>query len=167
MKTMNEPSVVHSSFTIERTYKASPEKIFAAFESPEKKKRWFAEGKGWELKEFTSEFRVGGRERSRFDFNPGPNAPAGAPPSGTPMGNDTIFLDIVQGKRIVFAYSMSLNERPFSASLTTIELHAKDGSTELVLTEQAAFFEHSDGAELREQGWQKLLDQLKQALEAE
>lgn len=164
MKTMNEASVVHSSFTVERVYQSSPDRIFAAFEVPETKRRWFAEGKGWELKEFASDFRVGGHERSRFFFDAGPNAPEGAPPNGTPMGNDTVFLDIVPGKRIVFAYSMSLNETPFSASLTTIELHARDGGTELVLTEQGAFFENSDGAELREQGWRQLLDQLQQEL---
>lgn len=164
MKTMSEPSVVHSSFTLERLYQASPERIFAAFESPAKKQRWFAEGKGWDLNEFTSEFRVGGRERSRFQFNPGPNPPQGAPPKGTLMGNDTVFLDIVPGKRIVFAYTMSVHEQPFSASLTTIELHVKEGGTELVLTEQAAFFENSDGPDLRKQGWTQLLEQLHQAL---
>ncbi|MBC8085634.1 MAG: SRPBCC family protein [Phycisphaerae bacterium] len=161
---MHEPSAVHSSFTIERVYQASPDRIFAAFAVPETKRRWFAEGKGWELGEFTSDFRVGGRERSRFSFNAGPNPPEGAPPNGTPMGNDTVFLDIVPGRRIVFAYSMSVHDTPFSASLATIELYAKDGSTELVLTEQSAFFENSDGPELREQGWKKLLDQLHEEL---
>ena len=41
MKATNETSVVHSSFTIGRVYKSSPEQIFAAFEKPETKRRGF------------------------------------------------------------------------------------------------------------------------------
>jgi uncharacterized protein YndB with AHSA1/START domain len=161
---MTDRSVVHGSFTIERVYRASPAQVFAAFAKEETKRRWFAEGKGWEVDEFTIDFRVGGRERSRFRFMRGPDAPAGTPPSGTPMGNDTVYMDIVPERRIVFAYTMSISDKPFSASLTTIELHPKDGGTELVLTEQGAFFEGSDGPELREKGWRSLLAQLEHEL---
>ena len=164
MKTATESSIAHGSFTIERVYKATPAQIFAAFAKPETKRRWFAEGKGWEVDEFASDFRVGGRERSRFRFVQGPGTPEGAPPSGTPMGNETVYLDIVPERRIVFAYTMSMAEKPFSASLATIELTPKDGGTELVLTEQGAFFEGSDGPALREQGWRGLLVQLEQEL---
>src|SRR5688572_20663057 len=153
MKTATETSVVHGSFTIERVYKATPAQVFAAFANAETKRRWFVEGKGWEVDDFTSDFRVGGRDRSRFRFIGGPDAPAGAPPTGTPMGNDTVYLDIVPERRIVFAYTMSIADNPFSASLATIELNAKDGGTELVMTEQGAFFEGSDGPEMREKGW--------------
>ena len=36
------PSVLHSTYTIERTYAATPERVFAALSDPAKKRRWFA-----------------------------------------------------------------------------------------------------------------------------
>lgn len=164
MKAMTETTVTHGSFTIEKGYRASPAKVFAAFAKAETKKRWFAEGKGWELDSYKLDFRTGGSERTRFRFVGEPDLPEGAPPSGTPMTNDTSYLDIVPDRRIVYAYSMTINEKPFSASLTTIELHPKGSGTELVLTEQGAFFENGDDVSLREQGTRELLDQLAEEL---
>jgi uncharacterized protein YndB with AHSA1/START domain len=73
------------------------------------------------------------------------------------MGNDTLYLDIVHDRRIVFAYTMLVGDRRMSASLATIALSPSDGGTRLVFTEQAAFFEPSDGPKLREAGWRDLL----------
>jgi uncharacterized protein YndB with AHSA1/START domain len=61
-----QSSVVHSTFSIERKYPASASRVFAAFSNPATKRRWFAEGEGWEVEEFTVDFRVGGSEFSRF-----------------------------------------------------------------------------------------------------
>jgi uncharacterized protein YndB with AHSA1/START domain len=159
---MTEQPVVHSSFAIERTYAASPARVFAAFADPAQKRRWFLEGKGFAAGEYTADFRVGGCEKSRFTFTGGP---PGAPPPGTRMGNDTVYLDIVQNQRVVFAYCMLVGDRRMSASLATVELSAlADGGTRLLFTEQAAFFEPSDGAHLREAGWRELLAKVESAL---
>lgn len=69
--TANQSSVVHSTFSIERTYPSTPARVFAAFANPVTKRRWFAEGEGWEVDEFTVDFRVGGREVARFRFKGG------------------------------------------------------------------------------------------------
>lgn len=156
MMTKRSP-VVHRTFRIERTYPAPPSRVFAAFADPATKRRWFVEGEGWEVREHTLDFRAGGRERSRFLFKGGP---PGAPPAGTPMGNDTTYQDIVPDERIVFAYTMSVGERCISASLATVEIAPDGGGTRLAFTEQAAFFEGADGPALREQGWNALLDAL-------
>ncbi len=150
-------AVRHGSFTIEKTYPQAPSKVFAAFADPVKLRRWFAEGEGFEVVSFEQDFRVGGRMRSRFRFAGNDQAPI---PAGTPMGNDSLYLDIVPDQRIVLAYSMTLNEKPFSASLATFELVPEGSGTRLVATEQGAFFENSDGPEMREQGWRQLLDAL-------
>jgi uncharacterized protein YndB with AHSA1/START domain len=159
---MSEKPAVHSTFTIEKTYKASPARVFAAFTDPAKKRRWFAEGHGFAVDEYTMEFRVGGQERSRFRFTGGP---PGAPPPGTPMGNDTTYLDIVPDQRIVFAYAMLVADRRMSVSLATIELTSSGAGTRLLFTEQAAFFEPADGAKLREAGWRELLGKLEEAVQ--
>ena len=57
---MAERSVTHATFTLERTYDAPPAKVFKAFADPAIKRRWFVEGEGWEVDEFTGEFKVGG-----------------------------------------------------------------------------------------------------------
>ncbi len=67
-----EPFVAHGSFSIERTYPVSPERVFNAFRDPVKKRRWFAEGVVWKLFQFDVDFRVGGSETSRFSFRGGP-----------------------------------------------------------------------------------------------
>jgi uncharacterized protein YndB with AHSA1/START domain len=81
------------------------------------------------------------------------------------MGNDTVYLDIVPDQRIVFAYAMLVGDRRMSSSLATVELSSTgDGGTRLLFTEQAAFFDRSDGPQLREAGWRDLLSKVNEAL---
>jgi uncharacterized protein YndB with AHSA1/START domain len=152
--------VVHASFSIERTYPVAPARVFHAFADPETKRRWFVEADGFEVDSYTSDFQVGGREESRFQFKGNEQVPP------APMGNDTIYMDIVPDERLVIAYAMTMAGRPFSASLATIEFEPVAAGTRLVYTEQAAFFERSDGPALREAGTRELLDHLARELEA-
>ena len=150
---MEKLSVTHSTFVIERSYLVSPERVFAAFADPAKKRRWFAESDGQPVREFEMDFRVGGTEHSRFKMQ-----------DGTPLANDTSYHDIEPNRRIVFAYTMSVAGRRISASLATIELVPTDKGTDFVYTEQAAFFEGSDGAKIREAGWGSLFERLEKDL---
>jgi uncharacterized protein YndB with AHSA1/START domain len=149
---MEKLSVTHSTFVIERSYPTTPERVFAAFADPAKKRRWFAEGEGF-VREFEMDFRVGGSEHSRFNMK-----------DGTPLANDTSYHDIEPNRRIVFAYTMSFGGRRISTSLSTIELLPTEKGTEFVYTEQAAFFEGSDGPKIREAGWSSLFEQLAKEL---
>lgn len=43
---ISQSSVVHSTFSLERVYDASPSRVFAAFEDLPTKRRWMVEGEG-------------------------------------------------------------------------------------------------------------------------
>jgi uncharacterized protein YndB with AHSA1/START domain len=151
---MKEQSVIHSTFVIERSYPATPERVFAAFADPAKKRRWFVEGDHHEVEHFEMDFRVGGKERARFRFK------EGTPLKGIACTNDAVYQDIVPNRRVVSASTMSVGEKCISASLVTIELLPSKTGTDLICTHQGAFFEGADGPEMREEGWRKLLEQL-------
>jgi uncharacterized protein YndB with AHSA1/START domain len=156
---MTDRTVSHSTFVIERAYPAAPQQVFRAFSDPARKRRWFAEGEGFDVDSFEMDFRPGGFERSRFRFR------AGSPvPAGTPCANDTVFLDIVNNERIVLAYTMTVGGNRISASQSTFELLTEGTGTKLLFTEQAVFFANSDGPQIREHGWRALLDQLAREL---
>jgi uncharacterized protein YndB with AHSA1/START domain len=142
-------AAVHGTFRIERAYAAPPARIFRAFAETEAKRRWFVEGEGWEVFEYTADFRVGGREYSRFRFGTGPA-----------IENETVYLDIVPDARLIFAYRMASEAGPMSASLTTIELVPQGSGTLLVQTEQGAYLDGSDDGTGREAGWRELLESL-------
>lgn len=148
---MEEPTTVHSTFVIEKAYRQRPEVVFAAFAQPETKRRWYADGV---VDLYENDFRVGGRERVHTRM------PEGSPFPGAPMLHEGFYTDIVANRRIVIASWMAMGDHRFSASQTTFEfLQTKDGAT-LVCTHQGAFFENSDGPEMREHGWNVLLDKL-------
>src|SRR4249919_2508705 len=89
MKIMEERSVIHSTFVIERSYAATPDRVFGAFADPIQKRRWFVEGRAHDVEQYEMDFRVGGQERARFRFK------EGTPVAGVVCTNDTSYQDIV------------------------------------------------------------------------
>jgi uncharacterized protein YndB with AHSA1/START domain len=151
---MEDRCVTHSTFVIERSYPATPGRVFAAFADPAKKRRWMAEERGMTVEQYELDFRVGGVERARYRFL------EGSPFPGALLANDTVYQDIVPDRRVVIAYTMSLGEKRFSASLATFEFLPAEQGTNLIFTEQGAYFEGADGPQMREKGWRQLLEQL-------
>lgn len=149
----DQHSAVHSTFRIERVYPAAPARVFAAFADQQTKRRWFAEGEGWDVEQFAVDFRVGGQETARFRFTGGP-----------PMGSDTIYLDIVPQQRLVFAYTMLADGKRMSVSLATIEIEPAGSGTRLIYTEQGVFLDGADLSAGREIGCAELLDKLGEEL---
>lgn len=155
---MQEQSVIHSTFVIERSYPKPPERVFSAFADAVKKRRWFAEGEHHEVEEFKMDFRVGGIELMRYRFK------EGSPFPGVALINEGSYLDIVPNRRMVTAFRMTLGAIRISASLVTVELLPTDKGTDLICTNQGAFFEGSDGPQRREAGWRGLFDSLAKEL---
>jgi uncharacterized protein YndB with AHSA1/START domain len=147
--------ITHSTFSVERTYPVLPARVFAAFANEATKRRWFAEGEGWEVLEFTLDFRVGGSEVSRFNYKGGPE-----------VRNDTQFHAIIPNRRIVLSYRMAMGSKPLSASLSTLEFIPSGNGTLLTYTEQGAYFD--GGPELakgHEEGSRQLLERLAEELQ--
>ena len=163
METMQQPTVNRSTFTLERSFPATPERVFSAFSDPAKKIRWYADGRTMEVLEFTMDFRVGGHDVTRYRTSPE------SPLQGVVLRYDTHYLEVQTARRIVIAYTVGREtanqNQPFSASLATFELMPSDVGTDLLFTEQSAFFENADGPEWRKQGWTSLLEKLAKALE--
>jgi uncharacterized protein YndB with AHSA1/START domain len=115
---MEQPSVNHSTFVVERSYPKSAEK-----------RRWFAEGEIQEVEEFAMDFRVGGAERVRYRFK------EGTPFPGVAITNEG-YQDIVPNRRVVTASTMTLGDKRISASPVTVELVQTDKGTDLICTHQ-------------------------------
>jgi uncharacterized protein YndB with AHSA1/START domain len=92
---MPERSVVHSTFTIERTFDRPPARVFAAWADPSLKSRWFGGGTDDAPIGLDMDFRVGGLETDR-------SAP------GADSGYEARYHEIVPDERIVFTYDLSL-----------------------------------------------------------
>jgi uncharacterized protein YndB with AHSA1/START domain len=148
-------TVLHDSFSIERTYEASPERVFAAFADQKTKARWFSGPEGWNVSQWELDFRVGGREHN-----------VSAPRGGKDHTFQAIYLDIVPDHRIIYTYDMFIGSTKLSCSLTTIELEPDPafGRTRLLLTEQGAYLDGHDLPKNREQGTRELLEALARVL---
>ena len=154
---MTERNATHATFMIERTYDASPARVFAAFASKEAKTRWFAgpADKSNEL-EREMDFRVGGRERLRGRWH-----------SGMVSTFDAVYHDIVPDERIVYTYTMHLDDRKISVSLATLEFKSAGKGTQLVVTEQGAFLDGYEDSGSRKNGTGSLLTKLGELIERE
>jgi len=149
---MTDRSVVHATFTLERTYDAPPARVFAAFADFEKKRKWFGSADGDNSKAHL-DFRVGGREHNEGTAGEGDRAHL--------YRFDAIYLDIVENERIIYAYDMDADGTHISASLATVEFGPSGTSgTHLKFTEQGAFLDGYDKPEYRETGTRDLLEAL-------
>jgi uncharacterized protein YndB with AHSA1/START domain len=146
-------TAVHGSFTITRSWKASPARVFAAFADPVQKAKWFAGPPGWQEHEKSFNFREGGRETL-----------SGKHASGMVSSFECIYRDIIANERIVYSYVMHLDGRKISVSQACVELKSEGTGTRLIVTEYGDFLDGYDDAGSREHGTNFLMDQLGKSL---
>jgi uncharacterized protein YndB with AHSA1/START domain len=152
---MTERSVIHDTFVIERTYPASPSRVFAAFASREAKDTWGDTGDIAGAEPATGpvefDFRVGGHERFGNVYQ------------GVSLTYDALYYDIVPGQWLVYSYEMYADGVRISVSVATIEFADAGDGTTLTWTEQGAYldgFEGQDASRLRQEGTSEMLDSL-------
>jgi uncharacterized protein YndB with AHSA1/START domain len=152
---MTECSVIHDTFTIERSYPAAPSRVFAAFASAEAKSTWGDTGDlepaGGQAGVAEFDFRAGGRERFGFKMQ------------GTTYRYDARYYDIAPDQRIIYAYEMYAGDARISVSVATIEFTKDADGTALTWTEQGAYLDGIDGPQapsLRKEGTTEMLDGL-------
>jgi uncharacterized protein YndB with AHSA1/START domain len=146
---MSDRNVNHSTFTLERTYGASPARVFAAWADPAAKRRWFGgDAPGYQL-----EFRPGGLERNRGEHG------------GMRITWESLYREIVVDERIVYTSTLAMDDVLAAASLTTVEFVAEGDGTRVVLVEAGAYLDGHEQPEWREEGTGKWLDALGTFLE--
>jgi uncharacterized protein YndB with AHSA1/START domain len=158
---VTEQSVIHDTFSLERSYPLAPSRVFAAFASKEAKAAW-SEDPGLDSADGTLpnpefDFRPGGRERFGFRYE------------NRVYSYDALYYDIVPDQRIVYSYEMYADGARISVSVATIEFAKTSDGTELTWTEQGAYLDGIDGPQapaLRQEGTGELLDGLTRHLTA-
>ena len=153
---MQQPSVIHNTFVLERSYPKPPEAVFAAFAEEDKKRRWFAERESNELLQFELDFRIGGMERLKYKLR------EGTPVAGMIITNEGCYQEIVPEHLIVTSMTMDLGEKRILVSLVTAEFLKTADGTDLILTHQGTYLSGPDGLTppMIEAGWNELLASL-------
>jgi uncharacterized protein YndB with AHSA1/START domain len=152
---MAQRSAEHATFDIERIYDAAPSRVFDAWADPAAKSKWFGPGSDSEVG-LALDFRVGGREH----FTAGM-------PDGRVFGYDARYHEIAPGERIVYAYTMDVDEIRISASLVTVEIAQSGERTRLLYTEQAVYLDGLDTPADREHGTRAEFEKLDAVLSNE
>lgn len=164
MMNTKECTTTHATFTIERVYKSSPARVFAAWADNGAKSQWFTGGPGWKQLERTLDFHVGGHETLAGEWLEQHTGPV---VQGTVTRYEARYEDIVPGARIIFTYHMKLNDEPISVSLATVQFKPEGTGTRLIFTEQLTCLDSYEDPDAggRKQGTSLHLDRLEAYLE--
>jgi len=146
---MSRRTVVHDTIVIERRFAVTPARVFAAWADPVARDRWDVPGDDWVVCESEHDFRVGGREYCRF-----------GPQGDARLCGEGRYVDIVSGRRIVMAGTMSDGGTVISVSIGTVEILPDGAGTLMIYTEQVAFLDGRDTSAQRTKGWRQILDRL-------
>ena len=141
----------HGTFTLRRSWAASPARVFSAWADPQIKAQWFTGPPDeWTLIRRSLDFRSGGAEVLEGSFSK----------SGMVSLYEARFHLIEQDRRLVYAYDMHLNGSFHSVTLSSLTLQSEGRKTQVLYTEQIVFIDGQDGTESREHGTARLFEQI-------
>ena len=133
------------SLTLERTYKQSPDKVWAAWTSPEALRQWFFPGDVQDVRIPEFDTRKGGRYRVEF----GKGAMHGV---FTAVGS---FTEVVPGKRLTFTWNWE-GAPLMPDSVVTIEMQKAGAGTKVTLRHDG--LPDAQAAHMHALGWNGILD---------
>ncbi len=142
-------ALTHATLVMERTYKAAPARVFAAWADIEARKRWSAPAENIRIVYEENDFREGGRDVSRC-----------VEPGNADYVATVHYLDIRRDARIVFAEAVAHGEVNVSSALISVELTPQSAGTKLALTMQIVAFDGSKMEDGYQFGWAAALDNL-------
>jgi uncharacterized protein YndB with AHSA1/START domain len=127
-----------TSLSIVRHLRASPERVFQAWTDPAIMTKWFCPSDSFTVPVAETDLKVGGRYRVVMQS-----------PDGEKHDVSGVYREIVKNKRLVFTWAWA--STPESETIVTIDLKARNGSTELTLTHDR--FIDAQVREKHLQGW--------------
>jgi uncharacterized protein YndB with AHSA1/START domain len=136
--------VTHSTFTLERDFPVPVERAFAAWATPEARKRWMAQGA-----EHSLDFVVGGLETVK-----------GLDGEGRTLTYQARFTEIVPNERILTTSTLHAEDQLSTVSVTSVEFQAVGPETRVTVTEHGMYLPGQEQPEWREQGTAQQLDTL-------
>jgi uncharacterized protein YndB with AHSA1/START domain len=151
---MTATTTTHETLVFERAFACPAETLYAAFADPVARMRWGLPSPTATLIYDETDFRVGGRDRSRCGARNDPR-----------FHVDAVYLDIVPNRRIVHSEKVADGERPLSGALHTIEFSHDGAKTHLRVTVQLTSFDGEDMAQGVRFGFGAALDNLSREIE--
>jgi uncharacterized protein YndB with AHSA1/START domain len=148
-------TVTHHDFTIVRTFAHPRADVFDAWSDPEKKRLWFGADPDFSGNVRRLDFRVGGKEHDSATHK-----------NGIRHTMDAEYTNIVSNERIVYTYSMTLDDKPLSTSVTCVTFEDVEGGTLMTFVEHGVHLDGIDDGSMREEGTNGILDALGRALDA-
>ena len=150
---MTASPIEHSTFAVERALPSSPKHAFRFWSERDLKQRWTDCHPDWTVLEDRFDFRIGGEETRRWRTA-----------EGQELTFRAHYLDIMQGRRIIYAFAMTIKGETQSASLATVELMPAGSQTRMLFTEQIAFLGSPDAFGMRRAGTEAGFDRLIEAI---
>lgn len=141
--TIGDAGYFHGSFTLKRSWKTTPSRVFAAWADLEIKAQWFPGlDDGWDLLRRELDFRRGGTEVLEGRFHA----------SGMTALYEARFHIIEPDRRLVYDYDLHHDERFHSVTLSSLLVEPAGEMTHVAYTEQIVFLDGRDGTESRRHG---------------
>lgn len=136
--------------TMERTFAASRERVFAAWSDPEVMRRWWGAGPDWTSPWVEIDLRPGGRYRLAMT-DPGADAEY-------TVGGE--YVEVVPPERLVYTWAWETPGSPTGdlQTLVTVEFIDAGGATTVRLTHTG--FTDAHGRDRHATGWELCMDNL-------
>ena len=146
---MIHASMMHATRVMERTYAASPARVFRAWADPDVRRLWGTPSDEVEIRNDAADFRIGGEDVQ--------SCMVGGDVVATVVGR---YHDIVPDRRIIYTEVISEPGTLQGMSLVSAEFIPAGNGTRLVLTLQTVAVDGSDLLDGVAAGWTSALERL-------